>query len=835
MSIINLEDGNITLNAYLRADSFSQIYKVKKGEEFTSIVSDRDFWGETPESKKLYLDYSSIDKRQLACCTGMSVDAQIVFYENEECDRWINDNLINGKMTNLFVVQGYAGCGKTTFINFIKRKAKCTNFEYTDVADVGTPFNECSIFFTKTLDTFMTLYKSVFSDRKKRKILEKFKDLLREDDSIILDPELKDVVNLFNKRYRGKKTFDEIRDVLNNRYAGEHLQNDNVWHTRGNIILLTSLTLLLKYAICFACKNITNSDIAFIFDNLDAITDPCLSSEAVYFLWLTMCRIREYKDRKKDPCLPDIKIYIMIRKILHSHIVSYLPDLEMYTNLDPSALINCDISRLYLSRSIVEHRVKFWEDTVDKNDYEAKNKLQKLGNLLAIQDDRMPMEEIEQTEATSSNNDSDDTTWERINITKDHLNLDALFNHNYRAFANVLDILIEMDISSAIQSTSQLWQKVSLVIFTLSLLYRKHVWKDLGFGCKNCSMQDYPTTLNRLILNMLYVARAEKDLYRLYDRQTNNIFRNNYISLNDLVGQLEKITFMRIECSDNEVQISDKRKKVSVEDSKELILHRLAEMCARNTNASNTHSHGFDPNEDEIWRRPMYFIGGVKTHHTAATADSLYTYFRDRLYSEDGDRIQFAITDEGMILIQDIFAHFEFYSGRYCSTVRKALHQVTSVDEINQIISPVYNAIKKCCERTIAFLNEYQEKYSISLDDVLKKGFHPRTNPRRTKNPNNGRITFVERTFRPQIHVVRVIFSHISYFTKTRDSISNGSYDDKEVMINAFNSWIESYLDLYKNYFLDYLKNSEHIADNTVYNALLKKLLSDKQNKSTSK
>ena len=830
MSIINLEDGNITLNAYLRADSYSQIYKVKKGEEFTSIVSDRDFWGETPESKKLYLDYSLIDNRQLACSNGMSVDATVTFYENEECDRWINDNLIHGKMTKLFVIQGYAGCGKTTFINYIKRNATCTNFEYTDIADVGTPFNECSIFFTKTLDTFMTLYKSVFSDRKKRKILEKFKDLLREDDSIILDSELKDVVNLFNKRYRGKETFDEIRDVLNNRYAGEHLLSDNVWHTRGNIILLTSLTLLLKYAIRFAHKDKTNSVIAFIFDNLDAITDPCLSSEAVYFLWLTMCRIREYKNKKLDPCLPDIKIYIMIRKILHSHIVSYLPDLEMYTKLDPSAVINCDISRLYLSRSIVEHRVKFWEETIDKNDNEAKTKLHKLVNLLAIQEDKMPMEEVEQIEATSSNDDSDDTTLERINIPRDHLNLDALFNHNYRAFANVLYILIEkLDISSAIQSTSRQWQKVSLVIFTLSLLYREHVWKDLGFGCQNCNMQDYPTTLNRLILNMLYVARAEKDLYRLYDRQTNSVFRNNYISLNDLVGQLEKITFMRIESSDNEALISDKRKKVSAEDSKELILHRLAEMCARNTSASNTHSHGFDPYEDEVWRRPMYFIGGVKTHHTAATADALYTYFRDRLCSEDGKRIQFAITDEGMILIQDIFAHFEFYSGRYCSGVKKALHQVTSVDEIYEIITPVYNAIKKCCERTIIFLNEYQEKYNISLDDVLKKGFHPRTNPRKTKDLNNGRIIFDERTFRPQIHVVRVIFSHISYFTKTRDFISNGSYEDKVTMINAFNSWIESYLDLYKKYFLDYLKGSEHIADNTVYNALLKKLLSNKQ------
>ena len=191
-------------------------------------------------------------------------------------------------------------------------------------------------------------------------------------------------------------------------------------------------------------------------------------------------------------------------------------------------------------------------------------------------------------------------------------------------------------------------------------------------------------------------------------------------------------------------------------------------MCSTGSSVTEPTLRGYE-DEDELWRRPIYFVGGVKLAHTAASLDELKKYFlkcaQDDIMSE---RLKFSITDEGCVIVSDIIASFEFYSARYnLGKYAKPLHQVNSPSDLRMIIQSVFEAINLCCQRQIFFMKKYIEGYDENLSDnekknmYLKEFFHPRTNPR--FHDNFGIKNLVAESFRPQLHIVRVIYNHIAY------------------------------------------------------------------------
>lgn len=250
------------------------------------------------------------------------------------------------------------------------------------------------------------------------------------------------------------------------------------------------------------------------------------------------------------------------------------------------------------------------------------------------------------------------------------------------------------------------------------------------------------------------------------------------------------------------------------------MLKRLADMCARNPGAYHASAYGYNSEDDELWRRPLYFVGGLKLNHTATSDKEFEQSFKQYLDNDEAEQIKFSITDEGVILIRDIVANFEFYSARYCeSTLVKPLHQVISEEEIDLLIQPVYNAIELCCERHAIFMNEYMGQYKVDKNSYLKKGFHPRTNPRFDKSN-----TLTTNSFRPQLHMVRVIYAHVAYFNEVKKLISNSELLEKSQMCECLSRWISNYLKLYKDNFYNYLKGTVCNSDNNVYDDLEKLL-----------
>lgn len=828
MAINKINNINIPLKAYLRADPYSQHFEFcNENGEMEELVTNEMFWG-AESIDKLYLNYSLIEGRKIAVTEGICQKNGAQILKNQYCDNWISENIVNLNGSKLFVILGYAGCGKTTFMNSLIRKWNASKSFYIDIGKDWTYQQEPYMFFNESLSAFDHYIDELAKTKMiKEKIWNKFIELGSDLDIEKFDLELSNIIPEFieikkNSTWKNlrRNLHGYLNDTYNGRIRNKGRKNNTIWHNCGQMPTIISLLILMicARALVEEKSKLRPHPYNLIFDNLDVITNPVISSENVISLWGVIQHYTDYKNlyrKKTQKNLPNIGIFMTVRKILYSHITSNLPDLEMLTNYR-SYLINvCDISELYISQEILNHRISYWTKHIDNE--EIINKLTQLGTLTKIHDNTLLPELDEQKSIPGEH------------ILKSTINLDAFFNHNYRAFSNVFSNFLDDRKLAGIfladfnkNSVSKDWQKVATLIYEISLLYKtERVWNKMGFGCTDFEMIDYPTTLNRLILNYLYVSKCGQVLHK-YVKGRQDIPSKDSVSLKELVKRLSKVQFITTRSMLNEDQIRESFNGVSSSQTKEMIVERLADMCARNPDSSYNRPYGYNSEDDELWRRPLYFVGGVKLNHTAASDEDLKSYFENCLSKNNADQPLFSITDEGFILIHDIVASFEFYSARYCQdTLEKPLHQAVSTTEIDVLIQPVYNAIDLCCERHSLFMNQYMAKYKLSVNDYLRQNFHPRTKPRFDEYHKMAPLSF-----RPQLHIVRVIYLHIAYFNAIKELVSISSLPEKNEMCECLSNWIERYLNLYESNFYKLLDSTICKSDNNVFRDL-KKILEE--------
>lgn len=720
----------------------------------------------------------------------------------------------------MFVIEGYAGCGKTTFINhFIRFFQGSDNCCCINVGEKWAYSEEPFMFFNESLNGFDRLVDKVMSksNRAKEKIWKSFFDLGSDEDSNILGSEIINAVLGLKKVKNQSKPGDlrnNMHEYLFDQYSRsspadyEGASNDgNIWHSVGRTQVIVTLMILLKCAEYLLDKSCSNK-FSFIFDDLDIITDPAIPAENVFLFWGVIYRYKCFRDKyyRRTHCeLPHFTIYVAVRKVLYTHITSRLPHLEMNHSYDPSCAATCDISNLYSSQDILGHRISYWSNRTD--DRFVVEQFSQIKELISVQSSEPP-----------EGKDDFDLDY----LPRHCINLDAFVNHNYRAFSNVLSALLDSPqyakiLMSDYQSTnSTQWQKVATLVFSVSLLYRNgDVWSAMGFGCTDFNLVDYPTTLGRLLLNYLYAAKQGQNL-RHYLTDRSGVLTNANVPLKSLVNDLCKVNFLTIDASLASDELHEQYQS-AIAQTEDLIIARLADMCARTSKLVSS-AYGYDAEDDELWRRPLYFTGGLKLNHTAASHDELKEHFKKNLGTDTGDQVMFSITDEGFILINDIVASFEFYSARYCDVrSAKPLHQASSKEELNALIRPVFEAIQRCCERNIFFKDQYLMQYQVKLDQYLQCHFHPRTKPR-FNDPEAARRKLVSSSFRPQLHIVRVIYTHIAYFNEVKNSFA--SLEGMIPLCECLTEWIAEYLALYKKYFYDLLKDTVCKYDNNVYTML---------------
>lgn len=806
----------------MRADPNSQQFKFSDSDE--NFVTPEMFWD---VSDGIYLDYSKIDNRSIQVSSGISAKSGRKTYYTFDCDKWIDRYIYHLKSSKLFVIEGYAGCGKTTFINyFIRFFQDDANCCCINVGEKWTYSEEPYMFFNETLNGFDRLVDKVMSksNRIREKIWKNFFDLGSDEDSAMLGSEIINAV-LGLKKVKDQSKPGNLRNNMHEYLFDQYSRSSpadhegtgsegNIWHSVGRTQVIVILMILLKCAEYLLSKSNSNK-FSFIFDDLDIMTDPAIPSENVFLFWGVIHRYKCFRDkycRRTHRELPHFTIYVAVRKVLYTQITSRLPHLEMNHPYDPTCASTCDISNLYSSQDILGHRISYWVNRTE--DRFVVEQFSKIKELISVQSSEPP-----------KGKDDFDLDY----LPRHCINLDAFVNHNYRAFSNVLSTLLDspqyakilMSDYQSIHSTQ--WQKVATLIFAISLLYRNgDIWSSMGFGCTDFNLVDYPTTLGRLLLNCLYAAKQGQNLHQ-YLADRSGILTNANIPLKNLVNDLCKVKFLTIDTSLVSDELNEEYQS-AIAQTEDLIIERLADMCARTSRLVSS-AYGYDAEDDELWRRPLYFTGGLKLNHTVASHNELREHFKKSLTTDTGDQIMFSITDEGFILINDIVASFEFYSARYCD-VRLAIpfHQATSKEEVDVLIRSVFEAIQKCCERNIFFKDQYLMQYPINLDQYLRCHFHPRTKPR-FNGPEATRRKLVSSSFRPQLHIVRVIYTHIAYFNEVKNYFAD--MEGMFPLCECLTKWIDEYLTLYKEYFYDLLKDTVCKYDNSVY--IMLNTLKDKQ------
>lgn len=818
MSRKHIKKNEIPLKAYLRADSISQhfIFDDKSGELVTSEM----FWGTDDIKNSLYLDYRNIQNRHIYVSQGISGRSGSQKLINSECDQWINNSILLPGISKLYVLSGYAGCGKTVFVNsLINRNNKYNNI-YVDVGDNWSYSNEPYIFFQNTLNKLSDIVEKIANTENtvKKSIYNKLEEIfnvLISTNKIKRDliRPIEHILNILtqNNNLKSNELAQKVYNYFDDCYSERNKNNKNHNYGRTDIILWLILFIISSDLLG---RNSDNNSCLVIFDNLDIITNTSIPSENVINFWRIMddyIYTKNIIEQRSNIILPNFNVIITVRKVLYSNIISHLPSLEMDSNLDQENVIVCDISNLYSSEEVLYHRISYWKQQGDKSIIEKFNRIEEISKIREIN--------------TSFNIDDNE---DDFNI-KNSINLDAFFNHNYRAYSNILSILLDKieyynliihDFCS--NSLSKDWQKVATLIFLISYVYRKErIWNSMGFGCNDFDTSDYPTTLNRLILNYLYLAKRGNGIKNDVRCNIEFIPDSEYVSLKNLIEMFEKAIFIPKKINESE---KDVIKKFNIKgSSKELVIERLSEMCARNPSSICSRVSGYDSDEDELWRRPLYFIGGLKLKHVASSSNEIKRSFEKYIKDNESDKILFSITDEGYVLINDIVPTFEFYSARYCdNNLAKPLHHALNVNEINSIVSSVHNAVEGCCELNLKFKKQYCLAYKIvDINEYLYKYFHPRTNPHYTKKYNHT-LSFKTQSFRPQLHIVRVIYNHISYLNKVKEYFYISNNENKNEMCESITSWILSYLNLYEKYFHKMLNNTICKFDNNVYNDLCK-------------
>jgi len=799
----------IPLRALLRVDPCSQIYSFS---DDSRLVTEKDFWEGEEGGKGLYLEYQNINGREISISKGINEYDDAVFEEaafrNEECDRWIESYLIKPITSNVYVIRGYAGCGKTIFVNSICHKMKRTN-DQIHIIDIGSQragagLNEGLIFYRALYNYFARM----LYDLKP----EEYEELLKFRGVLYLD-----LINEFNQDLFTALSRLPQKAQLNEEAIRRFLiELDNLYSVRekgvetlsyGRLDVMISLIMLVVCIKAIKSK-VKVENCSIVFDNIDIITNPVIPAESLLVFWKSIDQYvnfkMEYDKSHAESMLPTINILMTLRKIVHSHVAEHIAVLEDYGTANPEHLTICDISNLYLSSCILKHRISYWESRINN-----KKILEKINHLKVIAN-----------VSNESNNDSEEQPYV--------IDLDSLMNHNLRAYSNVISHfmeneeyfkIIEKDFNE--NAISLEWKKVSTLVFLLTYLYReKKIWPQMGFGCvvykdnkRIKSQTDYPTTLDRLILNYLYVCKKS----RIYYGEIKNVAPEREdipykdfakgISLEAIQQDLVRAGFIKCAQNTSEEQNVKLFNNCSEDKTRSLIHKKIADMCSINLGENGF--QGYASEDLEMWRRPIYFAKGVRINYNGAKPSDLIECFEKAEFPDD---ILFEITDEGITLIEDIFASFEFYSARYCKdiSVSKPLHQIEDIDQMSKVISNVYNEVEICCKRHSLFMIKYMEKYQISLDEYLKKPFHPRT---RFRKENDGKPN--KSSFRPQLHIVRVIFNHIAYLDNIKEQ---SSYDIRETLT----IWIEKYLELFKKYLKKDLANSKlGIADCKIQNNMI--------------
>lgn len=739
---VELYNDQIKVKHLLKADSFGQIITVYNKEnncKAIKLVEDTDdFFCHIYEN----------------ATGGLCIDE---VYYNLTIDKWLKDNNYFSDSLNclLFFIEGYAGCGKSTLVQYILYKILDNpNYEYSYYNyDIGSyPDNElgaqdCSVDFIKysILHKLKNQIINIIRSEKNECIFENFLKIMNDENSLRkLDVTLKIRMNFgsteafklaVKEMFKEKKLNDEKKISNLKIVLEEQLKTLNTYQ-------LLCIDYLWRLAQYLSDTKFYRKYMYVCYDNLDSIMNYDL-----------LCN---FKDQ-----------LITFRNNLSSYILELNTIIEMYSKLYDNEInkvqpfiIFSTYRKITAIRSINKN-TEMLDDIISNKAFVKVIEVSKQYNFTKIAERRIRhfSSKLHTTNICGSKAGKLIQQMKTVDELKRMMFVKTIYaglwNNNLRSCSNVLSDLIEFydeevdkckalckeNFDGHIQDKYCYYGASSIFLHVICKLLNK-----IGiFGEKHLDLinikedtQKKKTSLSRLIITYLYTENRSvpiTELFEVFDK----VFDPKYIC--KIIGQL---------------------------------MTRV---------------------QGEVWRRPIYY-SKYALDNEIDIKNKLFNQYEKYQNKEEYKYVEFKICDCGERYINAIVPHFEFYSIRI-NEEHQNLYCIENLKELTETLKKVYEKIKVCCKKQIEFLNEYIEKYKLERSQYLTLSFHPRT---RSKNP--------------QLHIERVIFSHIAYFNNYRIYLVSKKQPQK---YDGFNKvllvYIKNYLGLYDKYVSKISSDRNEIAE----------------------
>ena len=786
----NIKSTDVQVKHFLKADPYNEEYRIIRSDidsENRKIVNgNREFF------EKIVLKY---EEQSLKRYYIESINEGRKVY-SEELKNWVEKNIYKAVNDTLVYVEGYAGCGKTTWVQSIlynngqeysyilnnnniadseKEKHKDSYIDFYTSFTPGREYSSEVIRFNIVNSIVLRMIHWLKEDSG-IDILNDFCDFLADTKISTLNTRLPNIIKYFKKDffneeigereetyfYRNARLLknnptaeQNFIDIFRNNINEKFLNTDEYKFSTMDILCLDCIWRIAQ------SKNtdFSQNKIYICYDNLDIIDDLEALANFLNELGNLKTNISKFRDACDGKCaIPCFVFFVTCRKITDAKLEASglrLPSevIKNQTNINDSnevaerdqrreGIIKIELSHLYSYEKMAKKRAEHFINNINSLiDFKEVDKI------------RNALEKVIELPEGAFN----------------EINYSGLWNHNHRACNNVLNCIIadyhEYYDKLTNEYTKQITNKYDdtinantsiLLHIIIKILNGNKEWEK-ALGYKDNKL----TTMSRMILTYMHNKRQQA-----FDS----------VSILEIIKEFGLVS---LELENNE------NKRLNIE----YICGCLQNMLTRLPNES-----------EEIWRRPLFY------KHNALLCEN--KNIQSRLIEQidnanEGAATSFIISDEGQTFIEKIVPQFEFYSARLDKS-SIPLYCVSSKKQLQENIDRVYKKVEECCKRQIIFMQRYQEKYNIqTINDYLSKDFHPTT--------IHGD---------KQLHIIRVIFSHISFLNSLRDYLYTNN-DNRFVEFNySIISYIYKYLRLYDDKFYVFMANTIGEYNNIVWSEL---------------
>ena len=703
---------NISMAHILKADSFAQQF---------IIDNDQNKDRKLIESNSDFFEFIFSQPNNSITVNGTT-------YKNNNISQWFKQSVTDNVNCVLLIVEGYAGCGKSTWVQsilynqFQGEKYEYSYYNYNVGTHPGDKENIDPIKESLINDIIDQMYRVLLSDdgQQSFSVFNKIASLNYIDkldkNTVIWDCFVgaKNIQDSAEAVFLHSDTKD--KDIEMNfkgcAYAQLNSQDFNTYR-----LLCVDYLWRLSQFIANPIKYKNNFFVCY--DNLDAIYDNEILNGFRNTLLQFRYNLNEFIielnfDSSIKIKIPHFVIFTTYRKITEVRSEKYNVEMIQDIYINPNFVLNVEVSQMFDYISIVKKRLNHF-----------KKKLNCDG--IFGEDTKKIKEQIKQLNELIN-----------LNLFSKYANM---LNFNYRSCGNILSIMIndyrdEMRICKKLaknkkdgynESKAYYIGASSVFLHVLcNILGQKGIWGSqyLDLTNHNNNKSKY-TSLSRLILNYLSNNISEStsitEIFYIFDR----VFDYAYIC--KIMGQMLKRA------------------------------------------------------SDELWRRPIYYAKNAFANEVDITNKFLDQY---HFYKEGKtDLVEFTLCEGGKTFIEKISPHFEFYSSRLLPLC-KSIYGLNKTKDLERVLIAVYKQIETCCEKQNEFRLLYMNKYSLSNEEYLNCFFHSKT-----------------RAGNLQLHIERVIFSHIGYLNDFRMYLINiapNYIGEKDSFNELLLSYIDKYLTLYE-------------------------------------